>query len=105
MPAEQAQAKWEVGFASEDMRPFEMKTLDWHMRFIRLIYPYWGQAYAETLLKRFDLRSEQKIKGLSRGQRVKTLLLLARLSHGFSSRRVGDAVKARRAPGGHRRRT
>ncbi len=30
---------------------------------------------------------------------------LARLSHGFSSRRVGDAVRARRAPGGHRRRT
>ena len=30
---------------------------------------------------------------------------LARLSHGFSSRRVEDAVRARPAPGGHRRRT
>ena len=30
---------------------------------------------------------------------------LARLSHGFSSRGVGDAVRARRAPGGRRRRT
>ncbi len=30
---------------------------------------------------------------------------LAGLSHGFSSRRAGDAVRARRAPGGRRRRT
>ncbi len=30
---------------------------------------------------------------------------LARLFHGFSSRRVGGAVRARRAPRGHRRRT
>ena len=36
---------------------------------------------------------------------AQAVLGLARLSHGFSSRRVGDAVRARRAPGGHRRRT
>src|SRR5689334_15280792 len=47
------------------------------MRFIRSIYPRWDQPYAESLLQRFDLKAEQKIKGLSHGQRVKAALLLA----------------------------
>jgi ABC-2 type transport system ATP-binding protein len=76
IPAAQAAAKWEIGFASEDMRLYEGATLDWHMRFIRSIYPGWNEDYAATLLKRFDLRREQAIKGLSHGQRVKATLLL-----------------------------
>jgi ABC-2 type transport system ATP-binding protein len=46
------------------------------MRFIRSIYPQWDEAYAQLLLKRFGLRAEQKIRGLSHGQRVKATLLL-----------------------------
>lgn len=76
MPAEQVQAKWDIGFASEDMRLYESRTLAWHMHFIASIYSAWDAAYAELLLKRFDLRPEQKIKGFSHGQRVKASLLL-----------------------------
>ncbi len=76
MPAEQVAAKWETGFASEDMRLFDTLTLDWHMRWIRSMYPQWDADYARLLLKRFGLRAEQKIKGLSHGQRVKAALLL-----------------------------
>ena len=76
MPAEQVAAKWDIGFASEDMRLYDGATLEWHMRFIRSIFLSWDQSYAETLLKRFDLRPEQRIKGLSHGQRVKATLLL-----------------------------
>ena len=76
MPAEQAVAKQDVGFASEDMRLYASATLDWHMRFIRSIYPSWDEAYAATLLKRFDLRREQRMKGMSHGQQVKAGLLL-----------------------------
>src|SRR5579862_3132140 len=76
MPAEQVAAKWNIGFASEDMRLYEGMTLGWHMDFIRSIYPSWDAAYAQLLLKRFGLRAEQKIKGLSHGQRVKSALLL-----------------------------
>src|SRR5215813_13316459 len=47
------------------------------MNFIRSIYPEWDAAYGQLLLKRFGLRAEQKIKGLSHGQRVKATLLLA----------------------------
>jgi ABC-2 type transport system ATP-binding protein len=77
MPREQAAAKLDIGFVSEDMRLYGSATLDWHMKFIRSIYPQWDQPYAETLLRRFDLKPQQKVKGLSHGQRVKAALLLA----------------------------
>ena len=76
MPRDQVAAKWDVGFASEDMRLYESQTVDWHMRFIRSIFPGWDEDYAQLLLKRFDLRREQRVKGLSHGQRVKATLLL-----------------------------
>src|SRR5579863_10216890 len=76
MPGEQVAAKWDVGFASEDMRLYEGTTLEWHMNFIRSIYPNWDASYAQILLKRFGLRAEQKMKGFSHGQRVKAALLL-----------------------------
>jgi ABC-2 type transport system ATP-binding protein len=76
MPAEQIAAKWDIGFASEDMRLYEAMTLEWHMNLVRSIYPKWDAAYAQLLLKRFGVRSEQKIKEFSHGQRVKATLLL-----------------------------
>jgi ABC-2 type transport system ATP-binding protein len=77
MPAEQTAAKLDIGFVSEDMRLYGACTLDWHMNFVASIYPQWNQAYADTLVRRFDLKPQQKIKGLSHGQRVKAALLLA----------------------------
>jgi ABC-2 type transport system ATP-binding protein len=77
MPAEQTAAKLDIGYVSEDMRLYGSATLAWHMNFIASIYPQWDQSYADTLVRRFDLRPEQKIKGLSHGQRVKAALLLA----------------------------
>lgn len=76
MPAEQVAAKWDIGFASEDMRLYDSMTIGWHMNFIRSIYSNWDDAYAQLLLKCFGLRADQKIKGLSHGERVKSTLLL-----------------------------
>jgi ABC-2 type transport system ATP-binding protein len=76
MPSQQISAKWDIGFASEDMRLYESMTVAWHMKFIQSIYPGWDPAYAKLLVKRFGLLAEQKIKGLSHGQRVKAALLL-----------------------------
>jgi ABC-2 type transport system ATP-binding protein len=80
MPADQAAAKQKIGFVSEDMRLYGAATLAWHMSFVASIYPDWNQAYADKLVRRFDLKPQQKIKGLSHGQRVKAALLLA-LAH------------------------
>ena len=77
MPSEQIAAKYDVGFVSEDMRLYGSQTLEFHMRFVESIFPSWDNDYAESLLKIFDLKKEQKIKGISHGQRVKATLLLA----------------------------
>jgi len=76
MPREQALAKRDIGFVSEDMRLYPAATLAWHMEFVRSIYSGWDPQYATMLLRRFDLKAEQKIKGISHGQRVKAALLL-----------------------------
>src|ERR1700760_3373614 len=52
MPREQVAAKWDVGFASEDMRLYEGMTVAWHMDFMRRMFPSWDAAYANLLLKR-----------------------------------------------------
>jgi len=76
MPAEQVAAKWDIGFSSEDMRLYDAMTLGWHMNFIQSIYSNWDASYAQLLIKRFGLRADQKIKGMSHGQRGKAALLL-----------------------------
>jgi len=76
MPADEVAVKRDTGFASEDMRLYRQATLGWHMEFVRSIYPSWDEAYAETLVHRFGLQREQRLKGFSHGQRVKAGLLL-----------------------------
>jgi len=76
IPAQQVAAKWDIGYATEDMRLYKNLTLGWHMDYIASIYPGWDYEYAKQLVKRFDLIPEQKIKGLAHGQRVKASLLL-----------------------------
>lgn len=80
MPDDQIAAKRNIGFVSEDMRLYEGETIAFHMDFIKSIFDSWDDEYATTLLRRFDLTKEQKVKGLSHGQRVKATILLA-LAH------------------------
>lgn len=77
MPDEQITAKRHIGFVSEDMRLYGSETIAFHMDFIKSIFDSWDDDYAQALLRRFDLKKEQKVKGLSHGQRVKVTLLLA----------------------------
>jgi len=77
MPSNQIAAKRNIGFIAEDMRLYESETIAFHMEFIKSIFDSWDGDYAANLLRRFDLNKEQKVKGLSHGQRVKTTLMLA----------------------------
>jgi ABC-2 type transport system ATP-binding protein len=76
MPDQQVSAKWDIGYASEDMRLYSKATIAWHMDYMNSIYSSWDSGYAKTLLKRFDLLGNHQVKGLSHGQRVKAALLL-----------------------------
>ena len=77
MMTEQALAKKDVGFVSDEMRLFGFATIAWHMQFVASIYPGWDAAYANVLLERFNLKPAQMVKGLSTGEHVKAMLLLA----------------------------
>jgi ABC-2 type transport system ATP-binding protein len=77
IPAATARAKQDIGYVSEDTRLFPRATLQWHMDFVAQVFGAWDGAYAATLVRRFDLRPEQRIKGMSHGQRIKAALLLA----------------------------
>jgi ABC-2 type transport system ATP-binding protein len=77
IPAQQLAAKARIGFVSEDLRLYKSATLAWHMGFVRSMVPQWDEAYAKLRLTRFDLKADQKMKGMSHGQRVKAALLLA----------------------------
>lgn len=76
IPGDEVEAKWSIGFASEDMRLYKSATVGWHIDFMKSIYPSWDDDYAGALLKRFDIPRDQRVKGLSHGQRVKAGLLL-----------------------------
>jgi len=77
IPKNQAAAKRDVGFVSAEMRLFPHATLGWHMDFMKSIYTEWDGGYAATLVKRFNLRTEQNARSLSLGEHVKGTLLLA----------------------------
>ena len=77
IPGEAEGAKRDVGFVSEEMRLFGAATLGWHMEFVRALYPGWDESYARTLLDRFGLHREQRLRTLSRGEQMKALTLLA----------------------------
>jgi ABC-2 type transport system ATP-binding protein len=76
MPEDQTAAKRDIGYVSEDMRLYAFETLGWHMRFVASIYSSWDAPYAQTLLRRFNLRPEQVINSLSHGERAKATLML-----------------------------
>ena len=69
-------ARKDVGYYCEDMRLYQRESIGWHMQFVQSIFPSWDDQYARQLLKRFGLIEEQRVKGLSHGQRVKALLML-----------------------------
>lgn len=77
VPDQVAEAKKGVAYVSDDMRLFGGATLAWHMRFVASVYPEWDEAYARMLLKHFNLRAEQGMRGMSRGEHIKAMLLLA----------------------------
>ena len=77
MPEAQAVAKRDIGYVADEMRLFPNATIGWHLRFVASIYPGWDESYARALLKRFNLRAEQTVKGLSSGEQMKAVLLLA----------------------------
>jgi ABC-2 type transport system ATP-binding protein len=77
MPAEERWIKARMGFVSEDMALYGAKSLRWHMDLVASVHEGWDERRAADLLLRLDLNPDQRAHGMSRGQQVKAMLLLA----------------------------
>jgi ABC-2 type transport system ATP-binding protein len=59
------------------MALYGSKTLRWHMELVASVHEGWDDRRAAELVDRLELNPDQKARGMSRGQQVKALLLLA----------------------------
>ena len=65
----------QIGYVSESQQQPDWMTVRQFLDYCRPFYPTWDTALEKTLLARFDLPPERKLKHLSRGMRVKAILL------------------------------
>jgi len=77
MPACERWIKARVGVVSEDMALYGAMSLRWHMDLVAAVHEGWDERRADVLLERLDLNPDQRTRGMSRGQQVKAMLLLA----------------------------
>jgi len=65
----------QIGYVSENQQMPEWMTVAQLINYCRPMYPNWDDAFCDRLLKQFDLPLDRKLKGLSRGMKVKAALL------------------------------
>jgi ABC-2 type transport system ATP-binding protein len=76
-PAESVALRRTVAYVSEDKRLYGYMTVEQMIRFTSSFYTDWRSDVAQTLLKKYELPADRKIKSLSKGMRTKLALLLA----------------------------
>ena len=64
-----------IGYVSESQKLPEALTLARYFDYLRSLYPAWDPALEKSLCEQFELPSARKIKHLSHGMRLKTLLV------------------------------
>lgn len=65
----------QIGYVSENQKIPEWMTVGQLIEFCKPMYPTWDDAFCEQLLQQFGLKREEKIRRLSRGNKVKVSLL------------------------------
>jgi ABC-2 type transport system ATP-binding protein len=66
-----------VGYVPERLHLYPMLTVAETMRYHASFYPTWEPAEAERLRRSFELRDEQRVGRLSKGEAGKLMMLLA----------------------------
>jgi ABC-2 type transport system ATP-binding protein len=65
----------QIGYISENQRLPGWMSVQQLMDYCKPFYPTWDEAFAQRLLKQFDLPLQRPIKNLSRGMQMKAALL------------------------------
>lgn len=66
-----------IGYVPERLHLYPMLTVAETMRYHATFYPRWDAAEAERLRRAFELREEQRVGRLSKGEAGKLMMLLA----------------------------
>ncbi len=64
-----------IGYVSESQKPPEGLTLAQYFDYLRKLYPTWDRSLERDLCEQFELPPARKIKHLSHGMRLKSLLV------------------------------
>jgi ABC-2 type transport system ATP-binding protein len=64
-----------IGYVSESQRLPDVLTLAQYFDYLRTLYPAWDRALEKSLCKQFELPPARRIRHLSHGMRMKTLLV------------------------------
>ena len=64
-----------IGYVSESQSPPEGLTLAQYFDYLRKLYPTWDRSLEQELCEQFELPPSRKIKHLSHGMRLKSLLV------------------------------
>ena len=76
-PAESVQMRKDVAYVGEDKRLYGYMTVGQLIRFTQSFYEDWQPDAASSLLKKYELPPDRKVKALSKGMHTKLALLLA----------------------------
>jgi ABC-2 type transport system ATP-binding protein len=66
-----------IGYVSESQTPPGGLTLEQYFAYLRTLYPDWDRALERELCAQFELPPTRRIRHLSHGMRLKTLLVAA----------------------------
>jgi ABC-2 type transport system ATP-binding protein len=77
MPRGAPHALARIGYVPERLHLYPMLTVEETMRYHASFYARWDGAEAEKLRRAFDLRAEQRVSRLSKGEAGKLMMLLA----------------------------
>ncbi len=69
-----------IGYVPERLHLYPTLTVDETIRYVSAFYPDWDGPRAEELRRQFNLRAEQPVERLSKGESGKLMMLLA-LAH------------------------
>jgi ABC-2 type transport system ATP-binding protein len=65
----------DIGYVSESQRLPDGLAIDQYFAYLRSLYSRWDRALEQELCAQFELPSKRKLKHLSHGMRMKTLLV------------------------------
>ncbi|HMN43975.1 MAG TPA: ABC transporter ATP-binding protein [Povalibacter sp.] len=67
----------QIGYVSESQRVPQRLSIAQYFDYLRSLYPTWDRELERELLRQFDLPPARRLKHLSHGMRMKTLLIAA----------------------------